>query len=196
MLQTPETDASGGLFQELVMQIGLRNACRLCASKGGRSVYLPVPENLSPDHWLVELLGTEDAAKVAGYMGGAKILLPLGPYGGQRGQTRLGIKMALANGHTVQQIAAMFGVTTRTVRRHKNGPAEHAQAKTDESKELIGALQKQARQIEATPIELIEVMRRLLRRVPKETLERALQRIRQDAAGQSETSDGPARPQK
>ena len=196
MQQMSEPEDCGGLFQEIVMRIGIRNACRLCASKGGRQSYIPRPGHLYPGHWLVELLGMEDAVKVAGYIGGGQVQLPFGPYGGQLGQTRLGIKMALASGNTVKQIAAMFGVNERTVRRHKNGQPKHSQAKTVEDKELIGAIQRQARQIEATPTELVEVMRRLLRRVPKETLERALQQIRQDVAQKLETADGPARPEK
>ena len=181
-MPTSEADEFGGLFQEIVMQIGLQNACRLCAARGGRLVYFPKRGSLREGHWLPELLGMEAAEKLAEYMGGGSVDLPLGPSGGQRGATRLAIRRELARGFSVQQIAAMFGVTARTVRRYKNGEYSHKSVlKQDGKQSLVKELNRQAKRIEATPVELIEVMRRLLRRVPRETLEKVLQRIRQEA---------------
>lgn len=196
MPQPFEDEEFSGLFQELVMQIGLRNACRLCTSKGGREVYIPAPDHLNSGHWLVKLLGSNDAEKVARYMGGAYVDLPLGPYGGTMGETRQCIKMALAAGQSMQQIAEMYGVTVRTVRRHKNAAVERPKTpKTDENKEIVRALQRQAGQIDATPMELMEVVKLLLRRVPEESLKGALQRIRRETAAQVKPITGASPPE-
>ena len=97
--------------------IGEKGTIKILEAKGGQEVYIPAPGTLTPEYWLVEILGMEDAAKVAEYYLQEKISLPLGPDGGTRNALhKKVVDMALA-GLSTNVIVQETGLHCRTVRR-------------------------------------------------------------------------------
>ena len=97
--------------------VGEKGTAKILEAKGGQEFYMPSPASLTPDHWLVEAVGLEDAAKVAEYYQQEKLSFPLGPDGGTRKALhKKVIDMTLA-GLSVNVIVQETGLHCRTVRR-------------------------------------------------------------------------------
>ena len=109
------------LLQIVADAAGLDAAIRLAALKGGRMVYIPVPDNdLDSDHWLVKTIGHEAAKRIMELYGGTRVNIPLGPFAGNRSKVWAAIRAAKEQGIRPFDTAQLVGVHHRTVRRHFN----------------------------------------------------------------------------
>lgn len=111
-----------GVLAEVAEVAGQAAALRLADARGGtEKTYVPRPEALTAEHWLVQALGWDDAKTVAARIGGGPVPIPLGPLSGLRGRVRTAIRRALAEGRSAAEVARLVGVHQRTVRRHRTG---------------------------------------------------------------------------
>ncbi len=80
------------LLQEIAEVAGLPAALALAEARGGNRVYLPRPEQLDEDHWLVKAVGREAAIKICKHYflpgGRTELDLPRGPTGSRANQWR------------------------------------------------------------------------------------------------------------
>jgi hypothetical protein len=110
-----------GVLADIAEVAGNGAALSIAAEKGGGEAYIPLPENLKIDHWLVKLVGLDKAKKIAKRIGGGAMEIPMGPFAGNRAKVWRAIRIALKNGKSTRQAAKMAGVHVRTVFRHKAG---------------------------------------------------------------------------
>lgn len=97
--------------------LGEADALKILAAKGGQEVYIPGSENLAAGHWLLEVLGVEQARKLCERFQKERLSLPLGGLGGRRMELhRQVIDMSL-EGKSVNCIAENTGLHARTIRR-------------------------------------------------------------------------------
>ncbi len=96
-------------------------AYRLAEARGGTTVYIPRPETLTPEHWLVATVGRAAAEKIAWMAQGENLTIPLGPLAGNRSRVWRAIREGIAAGRSENEIARLAGVAGRTVRRHRAG---------------------------------------------------------------------------
>lgn len=108
------------ILATLAEKIGPEKTRLLLARRGGQEVYIPGPEHLTPDHWLMLIIGSEAAMKIAHFYQGEKMTLPLGPDGGSRNALHKAVLESAAAGTSVNQIALATGLHARSVRRIKN----------------------------------------------------------------------------
>ncbi|MFV1538849.1 hypothetical protein [Phaeobacter sp. JH204B] len=101
-----------GVLSYIAEEISLDLAVRLAEAKGGREVYISNKAGSS----LAELLGAEDALRLYKLLGGGKLVVPAGNFGGQAGR-RQRIAMLLGQGKSHSVVAAEVDVTLRTVER-------------------------------------------------------------------------------
>lgn len=110
-----------GVLAQVAQAAGLEAAVRLAQARGGGRAYIPAPEALHDQHWLVLAVGMEAALAIASALGGNEVEVPLGPFAGNRAHVWAAIERGLNEGLSVEQAARQVGVTARTVRRHKGG---------------------------------------------------------------------------
>jgi len=109
-----------GLLAEIAEIAGRDAAIRLARAKGGgEKVYIPAPENLFVDHWLVAALGWKAALRIARAYGPDRINIPLGPAAFRRPRAREALRDALAEGSSIAEAARRAGVSERTARRRR-----------------------------------------------------------------------------
>jgi hypothetical protein len=107
-----------GILAEIAEIAGRDAALKLARAKGGvEKVYIPEPENLCVDHWLVETLGWKAALRLARRFGPDRISIPLGPFAFRRPRSRAALRDALAEGSSTAEAARRAGVSQRTARR-------------------------------------------------------------------------------
>lgn len=170
-----------GVFMELVEVAGFEAANRLSTIKGGVKVYIPQVGGIPDDHWLLHAVGKEAADKLMERFGGECLEIPLGPVAGNRNKTRAIIRQALESGVSVDQIAITCGVHRRTVQRHKNNSSGTCTGnKRVVPESLVLEVKRVAREIHATPLELLAIFRTVLRRIPKEQLRAYLLKLRNE----------------
>jgi len=114
-----------GVLAEVAEVVGEAAAIALASHAGGTRVYLPA--HPSADHWLVQALGAEDAAKLCAHFAvdgqrGQRLDIPL-YVGGTYRQMMRSIaervhKMDEADASS-QEIARKVGITQRSVHRHR-----------------------------------------------------------------------------
>jgi DNA-binding NarL/FixJ family response regulator len=107
-----------GILAEVAEVAGDEAALALARAAGGRSVYVPRPDNVPDGHWLVLALGREAAMMVADLVGGGDVAIPLGPTGRQHA-TRAEVDTLIGQGLSASRIAQRCGVTERTVERRR-----------------------------------------------------------------------------
>jgi hypothetical protein len=108
---------------------GREAALAVARIKGGvNGVYIPTPDRLKSDHWLVRAVGLSAARLVAAAEGGLRYDIPRGPLS-RRNLVSREIERLLGEGKSGAEIALLVGVDQRTVRRHKNRPSAHAAAR-------------------------------------------------------------------
>lgn len=95
-------------------------ALRVAQEKGGTRAYIPTPDHLTADHWLVRCAGWDGARAIAEEYGGGQLPIPLGPTG-TRGQVWAAMHRAMAEGKSAAEAARLAGVDERTARRHRSG---------------------------------------------------------------------------
>ncbi|WP_372069751.1 hypothetical protein P7L75_01385 (plasmid) [Tistrella mobilis] len=99
-------------LRDIAELIGDDLAMRLAASRGGQTWYVPRPDRLRPDHWLIDLLGQEAALALCQRYGPGDMEIPSGYYVHAAARAR---EIGAAAGST-REIAARYGVTERWVR--------------------------------------------------------------------------------
>ncbi|MGD9610479.1 MAG: hypothetical protein AB7U59_13805 [Desulfovibrionaceae bacterium] len=124
-------DRSGGLdwpgiLADIAEAAGPMAALRVAEARGGLLTYFPRASRLRDDHWLVMACGWDAARAIARRVGGSREDVPLGPCE-SRAAMRRAIRQGLADGLPGQEIARRVGVTSRTVRRVKNGRSQQEQ---------------------------------------------------------------------
>ena len=105
-------------LQDIADMIGLAGALKLADIKGGQRI--TIPARIKQDHWLVELLGMENAKALAnelthnGYLTRISIEMPRGPTSSSA-RRNSEIFARLDAGENPNQIAQTFGVSRRWV---------------------------------------------------------------------------------
>jgi hypothetical protein len=110
-------------WSDLVELIGPARALDLSRQRGGRSVYVPSPANLTEGCPLVMIVGAAAASRLAGKYSGARLHVPNGP--GKRALVRA----MRGQGKTISEIVAATRYTERhvyTVLAEPPGPGEAA----------------------------------------------------------------------
>jgi hypothetical protein len=110
------------LLCEIAEVAGLRAALALAEARGGNRVYLPVPAQLSKDHWLVKIVGCEAAMKICRHFAAGHNLeleLPRGPTGSRADQWRR-LDRLIEQGAPSGVITRSLGICRRTVIRHRS----------------------------------------------------------------------------
>lgn len=69
-LDEADVDLLPGIVAEIAMLVGLKDALRLVEAFGGVRIYVPTADRLTPEHWLCDLVGLENAKKLAREFGG------------------------------------------------------------------------------------------------------------------------------
>ena len=130
--------ALSGLLGEIAEVAGTDAALQVAKAQGGGEAYIPLPHNLTEEHWLVAAVGLASARKIAERVGGGAMDIPYGPLGGLRRRVWAAIRQGLSEGKSVSQVARQVGVTENTVRRHKTGRLG-ARVKDDRQLDLFHA---------------------------------------------------------
>lgn len=113
-----------GTLETIAALAGEAAALKLSAEKGGTIVYIPQPGFLKPGHWLVDLVGFDEARAIAEGLGPSHLDIPLGPFGGQRHRIADAIRKGIQEGLSIDRTARLVGVSRRTVTRHRRGTAD------------------------------------------------------------------------
>ncbi|UQZ88351.1 hypothetical protein C4J81_03665 [Deltaproteobacteria bacterium Smac51] len=97
--------------------VGEANTRKILDARGGQEVYIPIPDNLTPDHWLVETLGRELAMTVCGRFQKERLSLPMGHAAGTRNALHRKVVDMSLEGRSVNLIVEATGLHARTIRR-------------------------------------------------------------------------------
>jgi len=92
-------------------------AMRLAKHYGGTYVYLPLPDNLSRDHHLVQSLGFDDAVILCKELGPGQIVVPMDPEQIPPEKKEIILRLAKEQRFSGKEIARMAGTTDRHVWR-------------------------------------------------------------------------------
>ena len=118
-----------GLLGVIAETVSYGAALQVAAAEGGKRLYIPHPDAMTPDHWLARVIGLDAARLVAqhyaigsaaGRGSGDRVVVPLGPTG-SRAKRWQELRRALEAGGSSNDVARLFGLDERTVRRHKVG---------------------------------------------------------------------------
>jgi hypothetical protein len=110
------------LLCEIAKVAGLHVALALAEACGGASIDLPMPTQLSKEHWLVEIVGREAAIKICKHFSAGHDLeleLPRGPTGSRADQWRR-LARLIEQGAPSGVITRRLGISRRTVIRHRS----------------------------------------------------------------------------
>ncbi len=110
-----------GILGDIADVAGVGAALTIADIKGGTMAYIPLPDNLKMEHWLVKAVGINKAKEIAKILGGGAVEVPLGPFGGYRKKVWQSIRKGLEEGFSAAKVAKLTGVHQRTVYRHKSG---------------------------------------------------------------------------
>ena len=92
----------------------------IARDKGGNEhVYIPFPNFLGADHWLVALVGQPRAKAIAERLGGGRVTIPCGETARAAQRAKV-IADATKEGKSAAEAARLAGCHMRTVRRHRN----------------------------------------------------------------------------
>lgn len=126
-----------GVLARFAALAGEAAALRIAQEKGGTRAYIPAPDSLTGEHWLVRCAGWEGARAVAAEYGGGQVPIPLGPTG-TRGRAWATIRRAMAEGKSAAEAARLAGVDERTARRHRSGKTKGlARPRDDRQREMF-----------------------------------------------------------
>ena len=114
---------------ELESVIGADATLSLIEAKGGTNIFIPA--TITPDHWLVDLLGSDAATKLCQYFAigslnshgdtvglrGGRYTIPNGKGRAHRLRQRQAVLTASLAGRTVTEIALHLGIHIRNVKR-------------------------------------------------------------------------------
>ena len=121
---SPDSHGLPGVLGEIAEIAGLEAALAVAEKVGGSRAY--IARRPGADHWLVQAVGTEAAAKIADYFTtgrtGAEILFPVGPRGSYNAEKRRRARKLAeltARGLPTDQVARQAGITRRGVQLFK-----------------------------------------------------------------------------
>lgn len=110
-----------GLLREIADAAGVEAACLVAEAKGGCRAYFshrPLPES-----WLVKAVGQERASRIGKALAPHIGITLMVPVGNHRTMIRAAaIAKLWKEGASKNEIAAKFGISRRTVDRHKGFP--------------------------------------------------------------------------
>ena len=110
-----EDDSPDNAFAYIGYMMGAAFSEKMSTSLGGREIRIPRKKSaLTPDHWLVEAMGYEDAAEIVELVGGEAFYVPhlFGPR-----SLSSQVVMMTEQGKTNVEIATELRISTRHVRR-------------------------------------------------------------------------------
>lgn len=117
---SPDSHGLPGVLGEIVEIAGLEAALAVAEKVGGSRAY--IARRPDANHWLVQAVGAEAAAKIADYFTtgrtGAEIDFPIGPassYRAERRRRRQKIAGMVAEGLSNREVARQAGMTRRGV---------------------------------------------------------------------------------
>ncbi len=128
MSELPDRAWFTPLLNRIADAAGEKAALILAREKASQEFYVPAPEKLTPDHWLVALLGLDAARAMADVFGGNNMVLPPS-IGGQKRKRADILAEMIERGYTVNKITAATGVARSTVYEHR---AKHRAAPKDD----------------------------------------------------------------
>lgn len=109
-----------GVLAEIAELVGDAKALQIAAHAGGTRVYFP--SRVHPDHWLVQCVGLDDAAKILERFAGDTCDIPQAGHG-SFAQFRRGIAQRIheldGEDKSSKDIAREVGVSQRTIHRHR-----------------------------------------------------------------------------
>ncbi len=114
------------LLQEIAAAAGVQAAYDLVRARGGQRVYIPAPDKLGPEHWLVRACGAQAARAIAAHFSvgdmGCDVKLPLGSgssYLAEQRAREQALQAAIDAGRSVNDIVREVGVDRSSVFRAK-----------------------------------------------------------------------------
>src|SRR5260221_13237019 len=108
---------------EIIQAIGLPAAMKLVDTFGGVRIYLPMPENVTPDNEIAKAIGVDATRKLATVWGQERPSIPLA-----RRHFRMVVRAEIrrdALGMTVPELARKYETTERTIYRWLGEPEFH-----------------------------------------------------------------------
>jgi len=103
-------------LKDVVNLIGPQAAIRLVRAKGGRDVSLPYQNELHDMHWLVVIVGLDNAQKLCNYFLGASLKLPI-EVNALLQLRNEAIAEDYGNGMSVSQIADKYQIDRKLVQK-------------------------------------------------------------------------------
>lgn len=100
---------------------GERAALILGREKAGEQIH--IPDRMTPDHWLAQLIGFEHAKAMSEKWGTKHMVIPVA-LNGDRRRRAAAIAEMLDKGYSINMIVRLTGVSRNTVREHakRRGP--------------------------------------------------------------------------
>lgn len=105
-------------LRDIALVAGFPAALALGSHKVGR-IYIPARDRLSPDHWLVGLVGADAAAAISDRWGGCPLDIPSALVGQAR-RRREAIARLTSDGASLNDIARALGIDRRTASRNRS----------------------------------------------------------------------------
>lgn len=103
------------LLNRIADVAGERAALILGREKAGERIY--IPDEMTPDHWLAELIGFDAASAMVPQFGSQKIVIPISLSGDKRRRAAV-LAELLDKGYSINTIVRMTGLSRNTVRDH------------------------------------------------------------------------------
>lgn len=109
------------LLNRIADVAGERAALILGRERAGEQIH--IPDRMTPDHWLAEMIGVEAATAMSEKWGAKHIVIPIA-LNGDRRRRASAIAEMLDKGYSINQIVRLTGVSRNTVREHakRRGP--------------------------------------------------------------------------
>lgn len=107
---------SSSLILEIAEVAGDAASIQLLRARGGERVF--IPKTTHPDHWLVQAVGTDAAAKIAYAFGGDFLVLPTDPSRGLKAQ-QIAAAEAIQRGLSINEAARVSGFSRRAIEKRK-----------------------------------------------------------------------------
>lgn len=113
------------LLNRIADVAGVEAAVTLGRERAGLQIY--IPERMTPDHWLAQMVGLEPAIAISKLFGSRKLDIPPAIGGDKRRRAAL-IAQMIEKGYSINKIVSLTGVSRSTVKEHlKHRPADDRQ---------------------------------------------------------------------
>ncbi|MGV1784567.1 hypothetical protein [Agrobacterium tumefaciens] len=125
MSDLPDRAYMTPLLNRIADVAGERAAIILGREKAGLQIY--IPETVTPNHWLADLVGLDAAKAIAVAWGSKHLVVPPAMNGDKRRRAST-IAELIEKGYSNNQIVALTGVSRRTVIEHRRKRPDDRQA--------------------------------------------------------------------